>query len=130
MLKCLSDPRLHTILRHYRLFHRLDPISPDQSGGYWPTVANDLCPECLKMTRDKQHNPDPNENAARIVAGSQAHEAEPTPGDLEAAWLEWSRHIQKVDERAMTLLKAAFEAGWDACESSNKNGQSRQENST
>jgi hypothetical protein len=66
------------------------------------------------MTRDKQHNPDSNENAARIVAGSQAHDAEPMPGDLEAAWLEWSRHIQTVDERGMTLLNAAFEADRDA----------------
>lgn len=66
------------------------------------------------MTRDHQHNPDPNENAARIVAGSQAHENEPAPADLEAAWQGWSRHIQKVDERGMTLLRAAFEAGWEA----------------
>ena len=66
------------------------------------------------MTRDHQHNPDPNENAARIVAGSEARAAEHAPADLEAAWLEWSSHIQKVDERAMTLLKAAFEAGFEA----------------
>jgi len=88
------------------------------------------------MTRDHQHNPDPNQNAARIVAESAdigpqraapsstakiqaqakqaAAELEATGDDLEAAWAEWSRHIQKVDERGMTLLRAAFEAGWEA----------------
>lgn len=65
------------------------------------------------MTRDHQHNPDPNENAARIVAESTAATAG-TTADLEAAWAEWSRSIQKVDERGMTLLRAAFEAGWEA----------------
>src|SRR5690606_36051413 len=67
------------------------------------------------MTRDHQHNPDPNQNAARIVAESTSGSTA-TPGDLEAAWGEWSRHIQKVDERGMTLLRAAFEAGWEAAE--------------
>jgi hypothetical protein len=66
------------------------------------------------MTRDHQHNPDPNENAARIVAGTTSREAAATTDDLEAAWAEWSRQIQKVDERGMTLLRAAFEAGWQA----------------
>ncbi|MCA9246066.1 MAG: hypothetical protein KDA42_03095 [Planctomycetales bacterium] len=64
------------------------------------------------MSRDEQHNPDPNENAARIV-GESAAQGE-TPADLEAAWLEWSKGIQKVDERGMTLLRAAFEAGYEA----------------
>jgi hypothetical protein len=36
------------------------------------------------MTRDHQHNPDPNENAARIVAGSTARAASETPFDREA----------------------------------------------
>lgn len=65
------------------------------------------------MSRDHQHNPDPNENAARIVAQSTSKPDEPA-ADLDAAWAEWSRHLQKVDERAMTLLRAAFEAGWEA----------------
>jgi len=65
------------------------------------------------MTRDHQHNPDPNVNAARIVAESTAA-ADGTSADLETAWAEWSRQIQKVDERGMTLLRAAFEAGWEA----------------
>lgn len=65
------------------------------------------------MPKDHQHNPDPNANAARIVAEATAATPD-AAADLEAAWAAWSAHIQKVDERAMTLLKAAFEAGWDA----------------
>ena len=60
------------------------------------------------MARDNEHNPDPNANAARIVSESTA------TGDLEAAWAEWSAGIQGVDERGMTLLRAAFEAGYDS----------------
>jgi hypothetical protein len=65
------------------------------------------------MPRDHQHNPDPNANAARIV-GQTAGEGASTPADVEAAWQEWSAHIQAVDERGFTLLRAAFEAGWEA----------------
>ena len=65
------------------------------------------------MTRDHQHNPDPNANAARIV-GESTKATTGTAADLDAAWAEWSAHIQKVDERAMTLLRAAFEAGFEA----------------
>jgi hypothetical protein len=66
------------------------------------------------MAHDRKHNPDPDEDAARIVAGSEAREAAHTPGDLEAAWREWSSHLQKIDERAMSQLKGAFEAGFEA----------------
>lgn len=55
---------------------------------------------------------DPNVTAARIVRESTADE--PLPADLETAWTEWSRRIQGCDERTMTLLRAAFEAGADA----------------
>jgi len=65
------------------------------------------------MTRDHQHNPDPNVNAARIVRESTADD-KPLAAEVEAAWREWSSHIQRVDERGMSLLKAAFEAGWEA----------------
>ena len=65
------------------------------------------------MPRDHQHNPDPNVNAARIVGKATAEQTD-VPTDLEAAWLAWSAHIQKVDDRGMTLLRAAFEAGWEA----------------
>jgi hypothetical protein len=67
------------------------------------------------MPRDHQHNPDPNVNAARIVAEStQAGEETPASADLEAAWRAWSGHIQNVDERTRELLRAAFEAGYEA----------------
>ena len=39
------------------------------------------------MTRDHQHNPDPNQNAARIVAKS-TDEPQTTASDVEAAWLD------------------------------------------
>ena len=65
------------------------------------------------MPRDHQHNPDPNENAARIVGQATAAQSD-AAGDLEAAWQAWSGHIQKVDDRGMTLLRAALEAGWEA----------------
>jgi len=39
------------------------------------------------------------------------------PADLEAAWAEWSKGVKNVDERAMTLLRAAFEAGAEAVQS-------------
>jgi hypothetical protein len=65
------------------------------------------------MAKDQQHNPDPNQNAARIVRESTSTTEQPA-ADLEAAWLAWARHIQKVDERGMSLLRAAFEAGWEA----------------
>ena len=65
------------------------------------------------MTRDHQHNPDPNANAARIVAEATATQPDAT-ANLEAAWAAWSAHIQKVDERGMSLLRAAFEAGFEA----------------
>ena len=63
--------------------------------------------------RDHQHNPDPNSNAARIVAEATASQPD-NAADLESAWAAWSAHLQKVDERGMTLLKAAFEAGYEA----------------
>jgi hypothetical protein len=62
------------------------------------------------MTRDHQQNPDPNVNAHRIVAEATGGDTA-LPADLEAAWAEWSRGVAKVDERGMTLLRAAFEAG-------------------
>ena len=62
---------------------------------------------------DTEHNPDPNENAARMVSEATA-DASTFPDDVEAAWAEWSSHIQNVDDRGMELLKAAFEAGFEA----------------
>lgn len=93
----------------YREYH------PDLKVG---DMVRDLCFHCWKaenldIPRDHQHNPDPNENAARIVREATADESA-VPADLKAAWDAWSRGIQKVDERGMTLLRAAFEAGWYA----------------
>lgn len=73
------------------------------------------------MNRDHDHNPDPNANAARIVRESTG-EADSLPADAEAAWQVWSSQIQNVDERAKTLLRAAFEAGYDAACSRNAKG--------
>lgn len=64
------------------------------------------------MKRDNEHNPDPNTNAGRIVAESTAGTETPA-ADLDAAWAQWSARLQKVDERTLTLLRAAFEAGWE-----------------
>ena len=66
------------------------------------------------------HESDPNTEAARIVGESTGNE-KPLPADLEAAWAEWSRSIKGVDERGWTLLRAAFEAGWESGQSSLKN---------
>jgi hypothetical protein len=65
------------------------------------------------MARDHQPNADPNANAFRILRETIKNE-EKLPEDVEAAWLAWYSQIQKIDERGMTLLKAAFEAGWES----------------
>ena len=68
------------------------------------------------MAQDNEITPDPNINAARIVGEATASSG--LTGDLETAWAEWSGSIQNVDERGMTLLRAAFEAGYEAGQSS------------
>ena len=55
------------------------------------------------MTRD--HAPDPDVNAARIVAESTRDERA-LPADLEAAWAEWSRGSRQGGRAGMTLLSA------------------------
>ncbi|MEQ8210059.1 MAG: hypothetical protein RH917_09525 [Lacipirellulaceae bacterium] len=64
------------------------------------------------MAKDNELTPDPNLNAARVVAQSTA--SSELPADLEEAWEQWSSGVQNVDERGMTLLRAAFEAGHEA----------------
>jgi len=59
-------------------------------------------------------DPDPTTEAARIAREATSKHEKPLPADLEAAWAEWSKGIKNVDERGMTLLRAAFEAGFDA----------------
>ncbi len=56
---------------------------------------------------------DPNKEAARIVRETTGRPDE-LPKDLEAAWKAWSSRIHACDERTMTLMRAAFEAGIDA----------------
>jgi len=65
-----------------------------------------------KPTRDH----DPNRAVARIVAKTAGIKTakELMPADAEAAWRAWAASIQKCDERTMTLLHAAFEAGVEA----------------
>ena len=59
----------------------------------------------------RKREPDFNQNAARIVSQSAGENPRPVAPEIEAAWQEWSKGIQKVDERGMALLRAAFEAG-------------------
>lgn len=53
---------------------------------------------------------DSNESAADAVRRATER---PTPihADEEAAWLAWSKQLQRVDSRTLTLLRAAFDAG-------------------
>ncbi len=61
------------------------------------------------MTSDPTKR-DLNEDAADVVARSTTEQDE-LPASLVAAWADWSKRIQGCDERTMTLLRAAFEAG-------------------
>jgi hypothetical protein len=61
------------------------------------------------MTHKPDTESDPNVAAARIVRESTKGEPDAN-ADLEAAWLAWSGHIQNVDERVGTLLKAAIDS--------------------
>ena len=56
--------------------------------------------------------PDANETAHRIAR--ETTKADSLPADVEAAWEAWIAGIKQVDERARTLLRAAFEAGVEA----------------
>jgi hypothetical protein len=68
----------------------------------------------MPAMKSKPATMDANESAARVVGETIARHSKPLPADLEAAWAEWSRAIQKVDQRGMTLLRAAFLAGAEA----------------
>ena len=49
------------------------------------------------------------------MVGETIKRHEPLPADLEGAWAAWSAGVGKVDARGgMALLRAAFEAGWEA----------------
>jgi len=56
--------------------------------------------------------PDSNEEAKRVLREATGNDS--LPPDIEAAWEAWSKSIKNVDERGMTLLRAAFEAGVEA----------------
>jgi hypothetical protein len=62
----------------------------------------------------KRQAEDASQAAVRVVRETAERHSEPLPADLEAAWEQWSKAIQKVDQRGMTLLRAAFEAGAEA----------------
>jgi hypothetical protein len=59
---------------------------------------------------------DVNEAAADVIRHTLAQHEKPLPPDVEEAWRFWSASIQNVDERGMTLLRAAFEAGVEAAQ--------------
>ncbi len=63
------------------------------------------------MATDNHSDPDPNANASETAGGSTGAAG---MVDIDAAWLEWSSHFRAVDERGLTLLRAGFEAGYDA----------------
>jgi hypothetical protein len=64
--------------------------------------------------KKKQRKEDESQAAARIVQTVAVRHSEALPADLEAAWEQWSKGIQNVDQRGRTLLRAAFEAGAEA----------------
>jgi hypothetical protein len=57
---------------------------------------------------------EPNENVAHLVAGPEARAAVHSSAELESAWQKWSTDIQQVDQRLMSQLRAAFNAGYEA----------------
>jgi hypothetical protein len=59
----------------------------------------------------RKREPDVNQNAARIVNETAGEKPPPIPEHIERAWEDWSGRVQKVDERGMALLRAAFLAG-------------------
>lgn len=63
------------------------------------------------MSKTKQ-TADPNA-AAFNVAEKLAEVAAKMPLKMEAAWAEWLSHLQGVDERTLSLLRAAFEMGYE-----------------
>lgn len=62
----------------------------------------------------KPQSTDFNTEAHRVVREATEKHEQPLPADLKAAWERWSAGVGKVDERGMALLRAAFEAGWEA----------------
>ena len=64
----------------------------------------------------KKPEPDKPETAARgrRVPLDELMANPPLPTSMEAAWVAWSHTMRDVDARTMLLLRAAFEAGYQA----------------
>lgn len=69
------------------------------------------------MARTAHHYPDEIANAAPIVGEATTVSSLHT-ADTESAWTMWPVPVQQVDERAMSLLQGAFEAGYESGRSS------------
>jgi hypothetical protein len=64
-------------------------------------------------SRMNDQHPAPIENATQII-DEATNQDNPLSADLEKAWAVWLKGIKGVDERGMTLLRAAFEVGVEA----------------
>lgn len=64
--------------------------------------------------KKRQSGEDESQAAVRVVGETAARHSESLPANLEAAWNQWSAGVGRVDDRAMALLRAAFEAGVEA----------------
>jgi len=71
--------------------------------------------------KSRQSKPDHNQTAARIVGESASKHEDALPADIEATWDAWIAGVGKVDQRAATLLRAAFEVGVAAAKRSVRN---------
>ncbi len=64
--------------------------------------------------RKSQQKPDEVQSAVKAMEAVTGRSQDALPADLEAAWEAWAAGVGHLDARAMLLLKAAFEAGWEA----------------
>ena len=65
----------------------------------------------------KKREPDKKHAAAargRRVPLDQLMANPALPASMEAAWVRWSEAMRNVDTRTMLLLRAAFQAGYEA----------------
>ena len=61
----------------------------------------------------EKREPDEDKSAAQPPETVRRSE-EKLRADMEAAWLHWSHAMRDVEPRMMLLLRAAFQAGWEA----------------
>jgi hypothetical protein len=64
--------------------------------------------------KKSQRKTDEVQSAAKAMESIATRHEDALPADLESAWKAWSAGVGHVDSRGMLLLKAAFEAGWEA----------------